>query len=258
MNFSFLRKSLLCVFLTACLSGSAPLAVAGLIDDLAMYWPLDVIENGQTPDLAGTNHLTLNNITSTNFVPGKFGNAFSFNGYSQFLSLNYNTHPKLPIYSKGEFTIALWVRGAEKQDNRILFAEGSREDKLPLFLFGTHREAKNGQLNVMVRDQGMILNNIPTDGTAFNNEWRHIAWVNSGNTGKVYINGEMNTEYRYERPQLKLNYLSIGALLREPPLYFFKGEVDEVAIWERSLTKKEILEAMNKGIPPPNPPPAGD
>ncbi|MFN7140161.1 MAG: LamG domain-containing protein, partial [Limisphaerales bacterium] len=193
-------------------------------------------------------HLTLHNLDTSHLVPGKFGQALSFNGVSQFLSLTNQGQKHLPVYSLGEFTIAMWVRGEERQDNRIVFAEGSLTDKTPLFLFGTHREAKGGQLNVFVRNRGAILNNIPTDGVAFNNQWRHITWVNSGNIGKVYINGELNTEYRYERPTLPLNYLSIGALFREPPAYFFKGEMDEIAIWERSLTTREIKELVTSGI----------
>jgi hypothetical protein len=248
MKTLILRRYFLGICVLTFVCSPVPGVQASLQNDLLMYWPLDVVDGDKSPDSVGTNDLTLHNITSTNLVPGKFGNALWLDGKSQFLSLLHEAHPRLPIYSKNEFTIAMWVKGAAKQENRMIFAEGSRRDNLPLFLLGTHREGKNGQLNVMVRDQGAILNNIPTDGIAFNDEWRHVAWVNSGNIARVYINGEMDTEFRYERPRLHLNYLSIGALHRNPPVYFFEGGIDEIALWQRTLSKKEIQQLMTNGL----------
>ncbi len=221
---------------------------ASLRNDLLMYWSMDSVEDGLVRDTVGTNHLKAHNITITNLVPGKFGNAISLDGGSQFLSLQKQSSRDLPIYARQEFTIAMWVRGEPRQNNRMLFAEGSSHNKLPLFLLGTHREGTSGQLNVFVRETGEILNNLPTEGIVFNNRWTHIAWVNLGNSAKVFVNGEQNTEYRYERPNLALDYLSIGALYRDPPAYFFKGEIDEVMIWERMLKPKEIKEVMRDGF----------
>lgn len=229
-----------------------------LRDEVLMYWSMDTLENNLIPDVAGTNHLKTHNITSSHLVPGKFGKAISFDGNSQFLSLEKAVSRALPVYARQEFTVAMWVRGAPNQENRIVFAEGARNDKYPLFLLGTHREGKSGQLNVMVRETGVILNNIPTEGIAFKNDWTHIAWVNLGNSAKVYINGEQNTEYRYDRPILSLDYLSIGALYRDPPMYFFRGEIDEVVIWERMLKPKELKELMTNSLASQFGSPAGE
>ena len=209
---------------------------------------MDSLQGEVVPDFAGTNHLKTHNITVSNLVEGKFGKAISFNGTSQFLSLSREASRTLPIYARQEFTIAMWVRGAPNQVNRMLVAEGTRENIYPLFLLGTHRDGKNGQLNVFVRETGVILNNIPTEGIVFNNLWTHVAWVNLGSSAKVYINGKENTEYRYERPNLPLDYFSVGALYRDPPVYFFKGEIDELAVWERMLKPREIEELMLYGI----------
>lgn len=245
----FRRRLLLKTMLAALVAtGFFCKAQGSLRNELIMYWSMDSLDGEYVPDQVGTNHLQAHNITITNLVEGKFGKALSLDGTSQFLSLTSDRSSDLPVYKRQEFTIAMWVRGAPNQVNRILVAEGSRKSIYPLFLLGTHRDGRNGQMNLFIRSTGVMLNNIPTEGTVFNNEWTHVAWVNLGSSAKVYINGKENTEYRYERPSLPLDYFSVGALYRDPPVYFFRGEIDELAVWQRLLKPEEIKALMLHGI----------
>jgi hypothetical protein len=221
-------------------------ASAELKDGLVSYWPFETSTSEYTPDIVNRNDLYFYDMSRSNHVRGKFGLAFAFDGKSQFLALNYSTNKTLPIHLYPEYTVTMWVRARPHQNNRIVFAEGSTTDRVPLFLLGTHRDGLSSSLNVLIRKTtNSLVDNIPSQMPAFNNEWQHIAWVDNDGSAKLYINGVPDPiQYDYQRTAMRLNNLSIGGLLRNPPMYFFHGEIDEVAIWKRTLTESEIRQLL--------------
>lgn len=240
------RAITICFLLTLLSAG------AEIRKGLVSYWPLDIVTETYTPDIISGNNLTLNRLSGDNLVPGKHGKALSFNGTTQFLSLIHTNTPKLPISSSKAFTITFWVKGPAGQSNRIVFAEGNSKTNSPLFLLGTHREGKSGSMNAFIRwgeKNSELISNIPSEWTVFDDEWHHIAWVDNNGSARLYVDGSLDgISYNYTHQWLNLDYLSIGALARTPPVYFFKGEVDEIAIWERVLDEKEIHTIMEKGL----------
>jgi len=77
------------VNLLGCITGFAAKPVAAskheIRKGLIAYWPLDVL-SATTPDLSGNkNHLQAINLTAADVVPGKRGNAISFNGINSIL-----------------------------------------------------------------------------------------------------------------------------------------------------------------------------
>lgn len=219
-------------------------ASADLKEGLVSYWPFETATTEYTPDIISRNDLYFYDMGRSNQVPGRFGQAFSFDGKSQFLALNYSTNETLPIHKYPAYTVAMWVKGPPRQANKILFAEGSTVDRLPLFILGTERNGETAFANVMIRrSQTALIDNIPSGTVVFDNTWQHIAWVDDDGSARLYINGVADSAtYNYQRSAPRLNNLSIGALLRNPPVYFFKGEIDEVAVWNRVLGHSEILQ----------------
>jgi hypothetical protein len=59
------------------------------------------------------------------------------------------------------------------------------------------------------------------------------------------------TDYSHAAGVLTLNATSIGAMLRSTTNYYFWGDIDEVAHWNRRLTWTEIQQVMTTGIPTP-------
>lgn len=232
--------------LILCLIAGIFTARAELHEGLVAYWPFDTVNVDTTPDLVSGQHLYLYNLTETNLVAGRYNQALSFDGVSQFAALNYSQHPKLPVSQAPAFTITLWVKGSPGQKNRMLFSEGQTTDRLPLFLMGTHLPGESASVNVMIRDAAKpTLDNLTGEATVFDGKWHHVAWVDENGSAKLYIDGMLDvTPYHYERKRARLNYLAIGALLREPPMYYFQGVIDEVAIWNRALSQSEIPQIM--------------
>jgi hypothetical protein len=219
-----------------------------LREGLVSYWPFNAIGGDTTPDVISGNNLYLYNMGETNLVAGRYGQALAFDGTSQLLAFNYARNPKLPIQAAKSHTVTLWVKGPPRQKNCILFAEGSTLERLPLFLLGTHKEGQSAAANVFIRPSSKepLIDNVSAEATAFDDNWHHLAWVDDNGVAKLYVDGRLDvTMFAYERKKFSLNYIAIGGLPRDPPVYFFQGAMDDVAIWERGLSKAEIVRVMN-------------
>src|SRR5207253_2899839 len=72
-----------------------PDPAANVAAALVSYWPFDAVSNStSSPDLISQNDMQLTSMSSANLVPGKFGNALSFDGATQYGSEVTGT----PIY----------------------------------------------------------------------------------------------------------------------------------------------------------------
>jgi hypothetical protein len=236
---------------------------ADIRDGLVSYWPLDVVNAGTTPDLALGNDLELFNMSEANLVPGRRGNAMSFDGSEQsnhYLAYTNNANG-LPIYNSGAYTVMLWVKGiGAAQGDRRVFSEGySLGNRNPLFNIGTDSAAaasRTGVVDIYIRtDAGTaVVNHRKSAVEAFDGEWRHIAWVEENGVARLYIDGQLDaTNFDYTRGPLTLDTVSIGAVVRDNVCCWFGGLIDEVAVWERPLSQEEIQQVMNDGIETPIP-----
>ena len=228
----------------------ASTASAELRQGLVSYWPFDSVSAETTGDVISGNDLFLYKMSKANLVVGKFGKALSFDGQTQLLSINYLTHKQLPIHLVESYSVSLWVKGPPNQTNRILFAEGNTGDRYPLFIIGTQRNGENASACIFVRGKKEpLIDNISSEGVVFDRSWHHIAWVDENGKCRLYIDGVKDVaHYEYQREKVYLNNLSIGALLRSPPVYFFEGELDDIAIWNRALSEDEIRKLATQSV----------
>jgi GH35 family endo-1,4-beta-xylanase len=222
-----------------------------LLEGLVSWWPLDVVHGVSTPDRISGNHLFLHLMGAANLVPGRHGNALSFDGATQFLGRVHARENGLPIYGATNYTVALWVRGqgAGQLDRRV-FSESSDNSFTPLLNIGTDRDGVSGVVDIFLRnDSSTPHNHTRSFGLAFDSTWRHIAWVDRNGAAQLYIDGVLDgRNFNYDRGVLTANILSIGAILRSAPIAWFKGTIDEVALWERALSASEIREVMENGL----------
>ncbi len=167
---------------------------------------------------------------STVYTTGLKGNAISLNGS------NYASLPKGIVNSADDITIATWV----KLDTAItwtrIFDIGNSTSAYmyfsPRISTGVPRFAiKNGGTEQVI------------DGpSAFPLGWTHIAVTLSGNTGKLYINGDSvsaNTGMTINPSELGAtinNY--IGRSQFADP--YLKGSIDDFRIYNRALSASEI------------------
>lgn len=83
------------------------------------------------------------------------------------------------------------------------------------------------------------------------NQWFHFAGVYDGESIKVYYNGELY-EAKYTQGDIDWKftpeYLSIGAFLDSNERNYFDGQIDEVRIWNRAISKDEIVNNMDETL----------
>lgn len=238
----------------------ATFASPSITNGLIAYWPLNSVLGGKTPDVVSSYDMNLNNMTETNVVPGRFGNAFLFNNASQtLLSRVNNPGEDLPIYSHPDFTVSMWVNGPVQPDRRI-FSEGSSLQNNTLFNLGTHNGGTDGTLDIYIRSDtgGLNLDHIHSTGIAYDDTWHHIAYVQRDVGGGemralAYIDGNQDPVVIAPIRPLTATATAIGGILRSGPSAWFTGMIDEVAVWNRALSPEEIQILQTTTITnPPN------
>lgn len=84
---------------------------------------MDEVVGTKTPDLVSGRDLDLVTVTGANVVPGKWGNAFRFNGASsRYLKRTSGPADQLPINKHPALTVSLWARGMEPSRTTVTVA----------------------------------------------------------------------------------------------------------------------------------------
>jgi len=246
--------------------GGAVLLAADVRQGLVSYWPLDAMSEDftTTTDLvSGYDLNTVNWFDTSGVVPGKRGNAFQFDGTSQYAyrTMEGLETDRLPISKAASFTVMFWVKAAPNQSDRRVFSESNSllSDNDPLVNIGTHNAGTDGTIDLFFRNStgGVQLNHLHSPGTAYDNTWHHVALVDVSGAVTLYLDGTNTMTATYTREATPIqDTLSIGAIVRGNGSNIgarFTGTIDDVAVWERALSMEEIQDVMNNGIQTPVP-----
>ena len=163
----------------------------------------------------------------------------------------------------------MWVKGdgtdqpgnlPSANDQRI-FSEGSTQNNTPLFNLGTSNDGGTQELDVFVRGDNGTLNHARSEAFPFDNEWRHIVYVQTDNTFTVYVDGEPTPILAGGEPvedsvrpminegaAYRVNTTTIGGIRRASSSHFFNGLIDEVGAWNRALTEEDVAELFSNGF----------
>lgn len=183
----------------------------------------DLSQNKNDGEIAGT----------VKSVDGKYGKALEFSEAGEVKA------PHIELNDKS-FTVCLWVNpnlvGGTEQ---VVFSQ-------------TQVNAQNTSLHFRIYTSGQIRmgfysNDLDAPGALKAEEWAHICfWLDVDNKARrIYVNGEQVAE---DAGKAGIAYLgtagdtmvgSWGATGQK-----FNGIIDEVQVWDRALSDKEIAESM--------------
>ena len=187
--------------------GNAPFSISPIAvksDGAVAYWTFDNVEKGGIiPDTTGNNPAilasTVGNLSLIpTQVPGKFGQALSFTGWS------YAFVPPSPsLLTPQEVTIDAWVNVQQIKDvsyDNILVECVRTTEPLPTRTLGLAINGETPQnltspplaaLRGYVLTQNGVLNEIDTKTAIPLNQWIHVVFTRSLTTGMhIYVNGE--------------------------------------------------------------------
>ncbi len=209
-------------------------------DGLVGYWPF----NGNANDESGNeNHGTVNGATLTSDKNGEVNKAYYFNGNSMITS-----HYSSILEISNNRTVSVWFKSI---DNSSMNDQG---------IIGVVSIQKNGHKGYLMylKSTGEITtcednwssgsNNPPSNGWQFarsNNSnyrndgsWHHALSLREGDTTKLYIDGKLQNEFTTLIPDFLNSTLTIGYSFFQNQ--YFKGNIDDIAIYNRALTQEEI------------------
>lgn len=169
-----------------------------------------------------------------NLTEGVKNKAMEFNGENEYVELRG--------FSLGESTsISLWLKSDDY--NRI-------QGTIPFSIVGGGRSIYNGP-NLFFTDQKISWNigdgaiNAFSNSAYPNSEWHHFVIVNDkqGNKAELYIDGNKAGEASYRDTRIVNGNIRIGSWYGDA--YYFKGSIDEVKIYNKSLSANEIGKLYN-------------
>lgn len=186
-------------------------------------------------------HASLSN--SPTWVSGKIGQAVTFNGSSQSGVISSSSQNNIET-----LTISAWVKTTQSLavDTPIIQkwnGTGGFPYALRLDALGTvSMSASDGTLNPSVSSTTVINNGA----------WQHIAGVRTkGSQLKIYVNGVLEGTTTDTTSVTTTNSSDVGIARRSGGANYFGGTVDEVKIFNKALTNKEVANeyaSQNAGI----------
>lgn len=209
--------------------------------------------NGSLHDWSGyNNNIVFSNAIATTDRFGRENNAFYFDGSSNYMRIpnNYSLNPKvitlfaiIKINSfNGGFCHANSI--IDKSINSqvlgryfLSFTDYASDCASPTA--DTSQEQFTGVFgDNTVRDCPNVIVNYNNARTG---KWYYLAYTYDGHSSSFYINGEFKGSTQYQGPFTD-NGLDLFIGKRNDPVYqnFFHGVMDEIRIYNRALSAKEV------------------
>ena len=225
----------------------ASLSQAQLVEDgLVSYWSFDeeTIEGDTAKDVWGENHGTM--IKNPELVAGKYGQALKFSGANH---IDVPDSDSLDIET-GEVSVTAWVlaTGPGKTERGGIVEKGNGGiDNTPLLL----REWTGGTVDFEVRHQKTKPKwpKLKSNSVALEKDtWVFLAGTYDGKKEKIYINSQLDASMDYtDGFNNNDELLRIGWDPHHEDRHF-NGIIDEVCIYNRALTPKEIEINQNAAL----------
>ena len=228
-------------------NGKASLKENIILDSLVGYWRFDNDKNpAYLADYSGNNH-TLQNINNVNFVNGKIGDCANFNEDNH---LRLEDHNDFDLQSEGTISVWIYLEKDVKEKYAGLVHKGDSpywfdeayslqfwsNQKIRLVLSSTQWFRGSNELDTQKKfkkDQG----------------WQHIVGMWNPSGMYLYVNGKLdNSSNKTGILENSSGGLNIGAQLHgHRNNHGFNGKIDEVMIYNKSLTENQISELYNQG-----------
>ena len=214
--------------------------LSGAESNLIAYYPMSEAKGSVLADKAHGANLEMRGGEWAN----PEGRAAAFNGKDQYVKLSSGS--SCVVDNSMDYTIETWFKADEAQQTATIISNGRGDG-----------EEMGGSLNLFALnlEEGRLVfhNNgvrVACDGSFADNDWHHVAVAvnRTSGRGQIYVDGKLNTYFEAaDLGGIAAAYIHLGArvwtpadnLQQEKADNFFKGEIDEVRVW--NLYKSETL-----------------
>ncbi len=215
-------------------------------DDVVSYWNLDQLIDPVT-DVVGSN-----NGTNNGAIPGEDGIidlAYDFNN-NDFIEVNSLA---TDIQSNTEGTISLWVNfSSQGGSKRIFSASDSGDPSSFMDLYATSA----GKITFAIFENSVAQLNFNTDNLYNDSDWHYVVVTVNSSGNQLYIDGSpvarsfttgTSATQSWFNTVTNIDKVYIGDRGWSTSLGF-DGLIDEVGIWNRSISQTEVTTIHNSGI----------
>ena len=207
--------------------------------------------SGNADDTSGNNyHGTVNGATLTTDRNSNSNSAYSFNGSSNYININAAL-AGLATNTKGTWSI--WVKPTDVSISMIFlsFSDTVKDSRLWLQIIFS------GKLLAFYRKIGSTKWRLDSDNIVFvNNTWVHIAIVQDAIEPIIYVDG-IAVDQTFIVSTDKTLWFNDNALIDNGRIgdynynnfgenTFFKGDLDDIRIYNRDLSQAEITILANE------------
>ena len=252
MKTTQIAKGSICAlfFIGAAISQVAPVSAQCIPppSGLVGWWP----GNGNANDASGggSNGILMN---GTGFTNGIVGQAFSFDGVQNFIEV-----PSSPVFNPNQgqgWSVECWINPASISGEQLIVHKGNSLGTTDPYDFGTQYWTfglANSKLLFEIGHTGYNVESFISIGDVATNQWSHVAVVieNIGGPGDVYtfyINGNNAGSIvgAYDGTVASITTseplrIGVGNNWYDQLSGFFHGSIDELAIYNRSLSATEV------------------
>lgn len=219
---------------------------ADLKTGLIAYYPF----NGNANDESGNNHNgIINDATLTKDSLGKANSAYNFNGYNSYISVSDALDLRL---SNKIASISLFIKSLSDNQLAAVIRKGI-SCNIPGWSMDSYTPSTNPFIFLAWNDlRSSWAWNVSNKENITQGEWHHIVMVSDGKVATIYLDGKfINSSSVDSSINIDTNSpMFIGAA---PPgacgsvHAFYNGDIDEVRIYNRTLTVSEVTALYQQG-----------
>jgi hypothetical protein len=193
-------------------------------------------------DVSGNgNHLNL--VNGVKWGAGKFGSAAVFDGQNDYAAAaRYDS--KLNLTSG--FTLSAWINPRSNLTQQMIVNKPyTSGNSSPYFDWSMHRQALTGKLAAWLGCDGR---HITSNATIPTNAWTHVAVTYDGTNVRHYINGVLDRTTPVSCVVTNRNSRPIRVGANGAGGQVMNGSIDDLRIYERSLSVAEIKSDMSTSL----------
>lgn len=209
---------------------------------LASVWELDEVSGITAFDAYASNN-GINNNAIVNQT-GIINKAYSFNGTSSNVILGavFNT-----VLISNAWSFSLWIKPVDITKGAYILANdnnsGVRQFSFGMGFSGAGAPSTLGKI-YFERAGSPLVGDV---GVALTIAWNHVVVTYDGTSLKTYVNGSLNSTTAMLALPSSANSVYLGQRQYSNYQTWFKGLIDQLAIWNKTLTIEEVVALANSG-----------
>lgn len=177
-------------------------------------------------DFNGTKYITFG------FAPERtFVRAIDFNGTTDYVNSGNN------VNLNGRFTVSAWIK--RDATNGTILSKKNATSGYDFFINATG----NAQ---MTWTNGAATQSITSTIVIPASKWHNLAVSYDGTTARMYIDGVLNNSVNVLAPQNNTFEFLVAASNSESVSKYFNGTIDEIRIWNATLSINQLRFLMNQ------------